>query len=254
MKRIVAMSDFHCGHVVGLTPPGWQKTPLSAKTIKFQSEVWDFFSSTLEKLKPIDILLFVGDAVEGKNERSGGTELITADRIEQAEMAATCLLEAKAKKIYMVYGTPYHTGVEEDWERLVAEKAGAEISGHEFVDVEGKIFDIKHFIGSSNIPHGRYTAIARDMLWNIIWAQDDCQPDSDVVIRAHVHYFAHVHDGKKLGIILPGLQGYGSKFGIRRCSGRVDIGFIHFEIDEGNIRWHGDLFQSDILKVEPKRP
>ncbi|MFV0422206.1 hypothetical protein [Oleidesulfovibrio sp.] len=27
MKRIVILSDLHCGHLAGLTPPGWQLPP-----------------------------------------------------------------------------------------------------------------------------------------------------------------------------------------------------------------------------------
>jgi hypothetical protein len=258
-KRIVVMADTHCGHRVGLTPPAWQDSPTSGpvkrrRHAKFQKQVWDFYARTLDELQPIDDLFVVGDAVDGKGERSGGTEQLTLARTEQVDMAATCIAEAKAKKIYMIYGTAYHTGQDDDWEDLVADKVGAEISGHDWITVGKTTFDLKHHLGGSTIPHGRFTAIARDALWNLVWAADGRQPQADVIIRAHVHYFVYFGDGQKVGIVLPALQGYGSKFGIRRCSGTVSIGLVHFDVyDDGRYSWHPHLLDSALLRIRPKR-
>lgn len=259
MKRIVAVSDFHCGHRVGLTPPSWQYSVDSGpqvyrKFAKFQRGVWDYYSKTLAELQPIDCLFVVGDCVDGPGLRTGGTELITRDRTEQVEMATACINEAKAKKVYMFYGTSYHTGDQEDWEDLIAKDVGADISGHDWVTVGKTTFDLKHHVGSSTIPHGRYTAIAREALWNLVWARDKRQPDADVIVRAHVHYHVYVGDGHKIGIILPGLQGYGSKFGVRRCSGVVDIGFISGVVgDDGGFSWRSHILNTDLLRIEPKK-
>ena len=259
MKRIILAADFHCGNRVGLTPPAWQDSPELGPTAfrkfaKFQREVWSFYSSTLQDLKPIDYFFFLGDAVDGKNERSGGTELITADRKVQADMAATCIREAEAKKVYMVYGTPYHSGVEEDWEDIVAEQVGAEISGREWVEVEDFMFDLAHFVGSSAVPHTRGTALSRDMLWNLIWSVDDGQPLADLVVRAHVHYYRYIEEDGRAGMILPALQGYGSKFGVRRCRGKINIGFVSVDVHEGRIQRETHLLQSPLLQIAPKRP
>lgn len=259
MKRVVAISDLHCGHRVGLTPPGWQYSDKTGpakwrRHAKFQKAVWTFYSRALKKLQPIDDLFVVGDAVDGKGERSGGTEQLIVARTEQTDMAAECISEAKAKKIYMIYGTAYHTGVDDDWEDIVADKVGAEISGHESVRVFKTIFDLKHYVGGSSVPHTRHTAIDREGLWNIVWASEGGQPKADVLIRAHVHYFIYGGDGKQLRMILPALQGYGSKHGIRRCSGTVKIGFVHFDVYEnGGLYWEPHLLDSVLLRIRPKR-
>jgi hypothetical protein len=259
MKRIVAMADFHCGHRVGLTPPGWQYSADSGpkayrKYAKFQKGMWDYYSKELAALQPIDCLFIVGDCVDGPGLRTGGTEQLTRDRNDQVDMAAACIAEAKAKKVYMIYGTAYHTGGEEDWEDIIADKIGAEIAGHEWVTVGKAIFDLKHHIGGSAIPHGRYTALAREALWNLVWARDKRQPDADVIIRAHVHYHVYLGDAHKIGIILPGLQGYGSKYGVRRCSGTVDIGFISGTIgDNGGFDWRSHILDTALLQIEPKK-
>jgi hypothetical protein len=259
MKRIVVASDFHCGNRVGLTPPAWQDSPETGpeyfrKYAKFQREVWNFYAAELAALQPVDYFFFIGDAVDGKNERSGGTELINTDRIAQAEMAAACINEAHAREVYMVFGTPYHTGVDEDWESVVAKNVGAEISGREWVEVEGVMFDLAHFVSGSSVPHGPFTPLARDLIWNILWARDEGQPDADFIIRAHVHYSIYLEMFGKAAMICPALQGYGSKYGVRKCRGKVDIGFVSLDVEAGKVDRCPHIFKSDLLQIEPKRP
>lgn len=253
MKRVVVISDTHCGHMVGLTPPGWQS--LSGSLEKFgemQKAVWSFYSGWMEKLQPIDLLIINGDCIEGKGERSGGTELIEADRGEQVKMSVRCIEEARAEKIVIVYGTPYHTGATEDFENQVADGVRAwKIGGHEWIDVNGVIFDCKHFIGSSSVPHARHTAPARDALWNKLWSIDDQQPRADYIIRSHVHYYTVQGDKDFTAFTTPAFQGYGSKYGIRKCSGRVDVGLMWFDVsEEGGVSWDKKILEIELLKAE----
>jgi len=227
MSKIIVISDLHAGHKVGLTPADWQK-----KSDKFYDEqcfLYDFYLEQINKIGAVDVVIVNGDAIDGKGEKSGGTELLTSDRDEQVEMAYQCLKEIKAKEFYFTFGSPYHVGKEEDWEKVLAEKMNSEIKSHLFLNIDGLTFDIKHKINSSIIPHGRYTAIARDKLWNSIWAENEGQPLSDIIIRSHVHYFNFCGDDSFLAIITPAMQGIGSKFGARQCSGIVKTGFIYFE-------------------------
>jgi len=257
MKRIVVAADFHCGNRVGLTPPAWQDSPETGpvafrKFAKFQHEVWNYYASELAALQPVDYFFFIGDAVDGKNERSGGTELINTDRIAQAEMAAACINEAHAREVYMVFGTPYHTGVDEDWESVVAKNVGAEISGREFIGVEGVMFDLAHYVGGSQSPYCSPTAIARDLVWNIIWARDGKQPNADCIVRGHTHRSVYLEMFGKSGESLPALQGYGSKFGVRKCRGTIDIGFIHYDVENGEALRCPHTLDSPLLRIEPK--
>jgi len=256
MKRVVVISDLHCGHRVGLTPPGWQYHASAAnierrKYAKMQAGVWKFYAETIDHLQPIDILIVNGDLVDGKGERSGGTEQLEPSFIKQAEMAAECLRYAQAKHIVITYGTPYHAGADEDFEGIVAKNVGASIGSHEFVNVDGLIFDIKHHIGGSTIPHGRFTAVARDYLWNELWAARNGQPRAQILIRSHVHYCIWCGTPDALMIVTPGLQGYGSKYGTRRCSGTVDIGLISFDVEnKEEWSWQKYLFEAEYLKVK----
>lgn len=159
MKRVLLVSDFHCGHIFGLTPPGWHYVmdgnPLRRKIGKLQRIYWDWYSASIRRLRPFDVVLFNGDAIEGKGSKSGSSENITSDREEQADMAIKCLQPAlnKNTKTVLTFGTAYHTGDGEDFENLVRDGVDAvKIGGHEWVEVEGVVFDLKHHVGSSAVP------------------------------------------------------------------------------------------------------
>ena len=237
MKRVVVISDLHCGHQVGLTPPDWnpmyRRTDAHNHTLSTtRRRLWKLYAGWMAELQPIDVLICNGDAIEGKGEKSGGTELITADRNEQVDMAVASLEEAKAQKVYMSHGTPYHTGVSEDFECKVADGINAvHIGGHDWLDVNGLVLGYRHFVSGSSIPHGRYTPLAKERLWNILWNEHDEYPKSDVLLRSHVHHLAFCGGFGWLGVITPAMCGYGSKFGTRKKSGTVDFGLIWLDIE-----------------------
>jgi len=252
MKRVVAISDMHCGHLVGLTPPAWRVSRARMPVVyAVQREMWNFYEATLRALQPIDALLVLGDCMDGRGQRSGGTEQITQDMREQRRIAAACIETAKARQTVMVYGTPYHVGPEgEDYEQDLADELGATIGGHEWAEAHGVVFDLKHKVGGSQIPHGRHTAIARERLWNVLWHERELAPKAQIILRGHVHYFNYCGGVDWLGITMPALQGPGSKYGVRQCSGTVHFGLISFDIDkDGSYTW-----QPHLLPVKAARP
>jgi len=245
-KRVVCISDLHCGHLVGITPPGWGDLQ-KEKMGRIRRECWIAYRRIVKSLLPIDVLIVNGDMIEGKGERSSGTELITSDREEQARMAAHCIDIWGADKIVATRGTPYHTGVGEEWENIALQfcetgQSLHKIGDHEFCEVNGVVFDVKHHTGSSSVPHGRKTAVSKDQLWNMLWAIDDMQPAADWVVRSHVHYSEGWYRINKSdmswAITTPALQAMGSKYGKKRCSGKVDWGVVVWDVDSsGGVEW-----------------
>ncbi len=261
MKRLVIAADLHSGHEYGLCPPAWwaqvDKLPSRrAKAARFQRQLWHFYTAVIDSLKPIDILAVNGDAIEGKGERSGGVELITADRHEQVAMAKEAIDYAEAPVVRIVFGTRYHTGKDEDFEAVLCQtvKGKAAIHGHDFLDINGCKVDLKHKIGSSGIPHGRMTALARARLWNVVWnSEHERQPKADILIRSHVHYYGYCGAANWLGITTPALT-YNSAYGIRGCEGVVDVGLLVFDFeDDGSYSWRPVLAGFDKLKVKAEK-
>ena len=126
MKRVVVISDLHCGHIVGLTPPDWDSkaeetgAEYLAKAWKQRRHIWDFYATTIKKLQPIHTLIVNGDAIDDSGEKVAGRELKIPDKNEQVRCAADCIRLARAKNILMVYGTGYHTGKDVDFDRMMA--------------------------------------------------------------------------------------------------------------------------------------
>lgn len=256
MKRVVVISDLHCGHHAGLTSPIWQ-TPKSAPGTlgifaKQQRALWNWYVQKLHELQPIDVLIVNGDAIDGRGGRSGGSELITTDLQAQCQIAADCIKQVKARQVRLIFGTPYHSSPDgEDWEAILADMVGAEsCDGHLFLEIDGVVLDCKHKVGSSGIPHGRHTAVSKERLWNILWHERQGAPKADIIIRSHVHYHEFSGNPMHLAMTTPALQGWGSKYGERQCSGIIDIGFVHFDITGGQYSWTAHLYRPklDILR------
>ena len=259
-KRVVVVADFHSGHLFGLTHPGWWVKGGGAnkranRVHDFQRKLWGFYEKAIESLKPIHTLLLVGDAIEGKGERSGSVELLTADRHDQAQMAAAAIDVAEAKKVRLFRGTRYHCGVQEDFEDTIVQSSKCSdiaIGDHDWFRVNGQVIDVRHKVGSSGVPHTRHTAIARERLWNLMWhSEDERQPKATIVLRAHVHYFTYAGAGSWLGITCPALC-YNSSYGKRDCSGLVDVGFLVFDFTEGGYTWRPILAGFSELRVRPE--
>jgi hypothetical protein len=233
IKRILFCSDPHCGARTGLTPPKHQTTD------KFGVAQKEMYKRFVEITRgDWDVVVWVGDMIDGKGERSGGTEQITSDRIKQCKMAAECVSEVKAKKHRFVYGTAYHAGYDEDFEEIVVDTVGGKIKAQYFLRANGLVFDIKHHCTGTTVPHSISPRLKREWIWNLLWNEKQIQPRADFTIRGHVHRFDYIGNDMWLGMTLPALQGLGTKYGGRRCEGTVDFGVVAFEVKEnGAYSW-----------------
>jgi len=234
-KRVLVISDTHCGHEVGLTPPAWNFECDNEHSSKYRNYIWDAYTKAVQEIQPIDLVVANGDLIDGRGERSGSTELITVDRRAQAKMAAECIKIAGAPRAILTRGTDYHVGHEESWEDLVADFSKTdgrevEIGDIRNVNINGLVFNFRHHIGGSQTPVGRATPLTREAAWNALWHARQGFELSDVLVRSHVHYHTYVGGPGWLAMTTPGLQGYGTRYGERRLSGIIDLGFVYFDV------------------------
>lgn len=244
MKRLVVISDLHCGHQYGLVPPAWQKFDL-------QKKFWKWFADNAKRMGKINTLVVNGDAIDGKGQRSGGIELITSDRLEQVKMAEECIKQFDAEEIIIVAGTPYHAGNEEHHEQILADRVDGAFHTTVNVDVNGLIFNFKHKLGVSAVPHTRANAIMRAKFWNILHGAMQGADVADVVVRSHVHYYASVNDNRSTGVVTPCLQ-LSSAYGEMQSEGVADVGFVYFDVKDKEHWTLCPLLVKGELKKTPK--
>ena len=237
IKRVLLFADSHCGSEVGLTPPSYQyqiidnppseEVRIRNKWAKQQHECWEWYIKTLNILGHIDACFINGDCIDGDGKRSGGTELITSDRKEQVAMAIECIDQIQADHYTMTFGTPYHAGSSEDFELGIAKHLGCKIGGHEWESINGVVFDLKHKQSNCVNPS---TGLFNEIRDNREWAAVGEQPKADVLVRSHTHRFCLIRTEDTIGISTPALQAYGTKFGARQCSRKVQFGMIALDV------------------------
>lgn len=244
MKRLLIISDTHCGHAAGLTPPDFDTRPPEGFGSKSYSlwqdrrHAWRWYSKLCAELKP-DALLVNGDAIDGDGKRTKRVEYVTLDIQTQCDMAEACIKETGAPRIFMSYGSPYHVGVTQNEENRIARAVDAEEIGYKgWIHLGGKKkISYRHHIGRSTIPHGRATSIFKSAYWDKIWAIRKEYPDVELVIRSHVHYYIEAYDSLLGCIITPALQGYGSGYGAGLVDGVVDFGIVWIDVNEKADKW-----------------
>ena len=251
-KRGLVISDLHSGHFLGLMPSRYDfETQFNQELFKLRQYSRRWVYRTAKKYGPYDFMIMNGDCIDGRGEKSGGTELFTTDRLVQCKMAIDVINKFDVPKVFMSYGTGYHAGLLEDYENIIADGVGAKkIGGEDNLSVNGCIINYRHHIGRSAIPHGRHTAIARERLWNLIWAERDEYPKANIILRSHVHYHVGDFGPGWLAMITPGLQLYGGKYGSRLVSGDIHFGITILDIkSKDDFSWH-----VPILKMPKQEP
>ena len=237
-------ADYHSHHRAGLNSPDFWMPERGAngKWGRMQRELWNARCEILEKIGPVDFHAINGDAFDGRGQASGSTELLADpswhNQVLNAEACARVVKFKGKERRIMSRGTPYHCGQLDDHEDELAMYLDATIKDHPFFTVEGVTFDMKHRVGSSSIPHGRGTSVAKEWLWNLLWAERGEQPKADVLIRSHVHYHSYIGGLGWVAMTTPALQAAGTKYGGRQCSGTVDWGLTVFEVENGEFDWH----------------
>jgi len=257
-KRVIIISDLHCGHRAGLTPPAWQyKPPYPSKDhqkfAEVQRTVWNFFDKTLRQIGPVHALIVNGDAIDGRSD-SNLKELLEPSRDSQVAMAVDCINHVQAKRTRLVQGTPFHTGKLEHWENQIADKIGApKPKPRYWATIYGQEIDVRHKVSRSIIPHGRYTPLARARVWDAYWAEREKRPTVNIFVRSHVHYCVQCWEPGHMMFTTPALQAY-SEYGVRECEGVIDIGLICLDIfSDGSYKWEPILLGATLLKSDPEK-
>jgi hypothetical protein len=243
--NILFGSDFHCGERRGITPPGFEEGE-ERKYHDLQKLLWETYMGIVADLPPIDWFVLLGDLIHGKDSKDSGHGVHINDLREQAEMAIIAIEQVEAQNHVLVYGTQYHvTSNGEDIEDVIADYFGIPNKtpwrgDHIFpvLETEDQYVqaDLKHKLGCSSHQASRHRALSQEMEFAKQWFLEEVQPFPEILARAHCHYYAEVRGNtggdEWLAISIPGLQGLGSRYGARICTGVVHFGMVLVTITE----------------------
>ena len=154
-------------------------------------------------------------------------------------------------------GTDYHTGACFDAEKDVANMLNGEFYEEGFFDINGVLIDIRHFVGGGRSLATTPASLKRMINEDLIKVmRDEKRGKADIYIRSHIHKYEDV-PGFIMGtraFTTPALQARGSRFGMRKCSGLYDMGFLSFNItSKGEWSWKVHSFQPDSAVVTAQK-
>lgn len=238
-KRILILSDTHCGHPLGITPPRlWVKDEYSA----LQKITYEWLERELdgEIVQGIDMALLNGDLIQGAP-HNDTLELITTNFKKQAEIfleVGELLGLQRIKKIRATYGTPAHVTKGFDAEDIVTEGFSIPRPSDTYRFTSNTLqVAARHHGRSSTTPYGQGTQLwkewVREQLNAVI--METATDAADLIIRSHVHYFLFMEMAKGYALSTPCLQLPGSIFGRRMMPAYYDVGFVVLEIDEHGV-------------------
>jgi hypothetical protein len=215
MKKVLVVSDLHCGSIYGLLPPGFERTDGQGRMFKPRRMLWNLWTEMCKETRGADIVIVNGDLIDGKQEIQRQTELLMSTVEEQVDAATLCLRQIKAARgarWYFVQGSEYHDqkgcpAVERVAERFGAVKPspddnfGGGVHSWETIDLEvepGVVLNVQHGV---SVGQGFYRATPydREGIYSALAGKDGAAPRADCVIRSHAHFFMHLeHESKHI--------------------------------------------------------
>jgi len=188
--RIGVIADIHVGSMFGVWHPDAIPSYGGKYTLHIgQRYLWDNWLRIAREIPTLDMLVWNGDLIDGKQPRDSGRFLLEPEIIRQAEaflMVAEPFQRRLRGRTYVLRGTRYH-----DEEDIAVETIGRELGAicdhygrHSWdwllLDVRGVKLDIAH--AQSVMLRYVTTALEREGQFS-----DMAGLHADVIVRSHSH-------------------------------------------------------------------
>lgn len=247
-KRLVIISDLHCGSEAGLSP-----RPDTALKRGLLARYTDCIAHL--GARP-DILVINGDAIDGTQDRGRGDG---DSAIIHQQIADACALVKmwRPRAVYCVAGTQYHVGGDvvegEQVLAIMLREGGIPATFHRKLNMTINDWfrvQFRHHIGSSGIPHGRHTPQSRSKVWGYLNAACGGSAPAHLSVYSHVHYWTYSEDFMGAAMTTPAWQAIGSRYGDERCDGHVDLGAVEITIGQTERQgwsWRKRLYPAGVV-------
>lgn len=192
--RLGVVADLHCGSKYAIVPPSFRPVHAGPAGV-FMSHVWDCWTHFVKACPPLDCLIVNGDEMDGDHPTlKSAPEAVDTSPLKQVDMALDALgpLRDKAKRLWLVRGTGFHTG---RWCEAI-ETLGKELRAEEWAPrrYSGEVLDGTFAGHTVNCAHAQSTgAIYPGTLMNrTAWFATMADrlaktTPADIIIRSHTH-------------------------------------------------------------------
>lgn len=237
-KRLLMVSDLHCGHKVGLSHPDYGLN-------KHQAKLFSKWSYMCNVVGHVDAVLVCGDSTEGPNRKGSGSGCWTTDALEQVECAVKLLKMIDSDMYYTVMGSHYHImsgNVNSD--QLVAKFLDGNYQPDQVIRINQRRIHAAH---KTSVGQGedRKTNVAGRMIGTMLMNQAS-NGLFDIEFRGHTHYYVDVSTATGRYINLPGWK-FRDEYiaGLGTNALVADIGWVLLEVTPDNqIIITRDVYQS----------
>jgi len=188
--RVGVIADVHVGSMFGIWPPDMRTSSGGIyKLNRGQEYLWENWLRIAEEIPPLDVLIWNGDMVDGKQPKEGARFVLETDIIHQAKAFLEAARPFQKKVVgvtYVTRGSCYHD-VEDSATEMIAYTLNArqDVYGrysHDWLLFEacGLLFDVAH----SQSVMMRYitTPLEREGQFS-----DMAGLHADVIVRSHSH-------------------------------------------------------------------
>lgn len=186
-KTIGFIGDIHAGSMCGL----WPASLLPSKGFTGIRYMLDCWRDLIKHWPRLDLLILMGDLIDGKQRKSEGVGIFSGDLGEQAEAAVDILspLCAKANVVHRVFGTPYHEGYDSGAMKFLDERLNVS-QARQVLDLDfgGKVLNAAHHPASGGVLY-MGTAVDKEALWSAVATHSGHVPDARWIVRAHKHTY-----------------------------------------------------------------
>lgn len=200
-KTIGFVGDIHCGSRVGLWPlndlPGDGPKYLG---IRYLMSCWRKLIASMPQL---DLLFLMGDLIDGKQPKSKGVGILTADLGEQVDAAIDVLrpLTDKARRVVRVWGTPYHESHDSILGKLDYELSVTLADQVVYIDLGIGVLNVAHHPSSGGVLY-RGTAVDKESLWSMVACEASKTPRVRWIVRGHTHeYFYQENEARSVCLV-----------------------------------------------------
>ena len=256
--RVGVISDLHVGSLFALMSPevkkgrkGRERQTVMANHIqRFLYGRWCEMCKHMNKDGPLDVLINLGDNVDGVNYHGRGFGTWTTVIKEQVDEARNLIGMIEFKRIIGVNGSKYHVDNNMTADEAVvshftpAPKSMVEYEpefGTEVVATIGGVrFHLSHKVGATSTIH-RATKINKEAMMAEL--NKEKYGKFDVLLRAHAHYYRDVGTPFNRGFICPCWKIRDDFSQSGSLAWDPDIGYIIFTIKDGSYDWEAKIFR-----------